>query len=140
MRQALARLGIDLSGSTFYDGSGLARRDALPVRVLLDVLQLAADPGQPGLRTVVSSLPVAGFTGSLASRFVQDAPAGLGAVRAKTGTLTGVHGLGGLVVTRSGHGFVFAAVANDVPIRRALAARAQLDSIAALLATCRCAR
>lgn len=140
MRQALARLGIDLSGSTFYDGSGLARRDALPVRVLLDVLQLAADPGQPGLRTVVSSLPVAGFTGSLASRFLQDAPAGLGVVRAKTGTLTGVHGLAGLVVTRSGHGFVFAAVANDVPVRRALAARAQLDSIAALLATCRCAR
>jgi len=139
MRQTLTELGIDSSGATLYDGSGLARRDALPVQVLLDVLQLAADPEQPGLHTVVSSLPVAGFTGSLAYRFTQ-APDGLGVVRAKTGTLTGVQGLAGLVVTRDGQTLVFAAVADAVPVRRPLDAQTQLERIAALLATCGCSR
>lgn len=140
VRRTLAGLGIDLSGASLDDGSGLARSDALPVQALLDVLQLAADPAHPDLRTVVSSLPVAGFTGSLTHRFVLDAPGGLGVVRAKTGTLTGVHGLAGLVVTRDGQTLVFAAAADQVPVRRTLAARAQLDRIASLLTTCGCTR
>ncbi len=89
---------------------------------------------------MVSTLPVAGFTGSLAYRFVDDAPAGLGLVRAKTGTLTeaGVHGLAGIVVTRRGTPLVFAAVADQVPLRKTLDARAQLDKLAARLTTCAC--
>lgn len=136
VRRTLTGLGIDLSRVTLRDGSGLARGNALPVQVLLDVLQLAADPEYPQLRAVVSSLPVAGFTGSLSYRFGL-AARGLGVVRAKTGTLTGVHGLAGLVVTRDGHPLVFAAVADEVPVRRALAARVRLDRIAALLSTYR---
>ena len=97
------------------------------------MLQTAASPDHPDLRTVVSTLPVAGFTGSLAYRFVDDARAGLGVVRAKTGTLTGVHGLAGLVVDRAGVPLVFAAVADQVPVPKTLAARAQLDRIAAAL-------
>lgn len=54
------------------------------------------------------------------------------------GTLSGVHGLAGLVSTREGQTLMFAAVADEVPVRRALAARAQLDRIAALLASCGC--
>ena len=138
VRQTLTGLGLDLSGVTLRDGSGLARSDELPLQVLLDVLELAADREHPELRAVVSSLPVAGFTGSLAYRFVADAPQGLGVVRAKTGTLTGVHGLAGLVVTRDGQTLVFAAVADEVPVRRTVAARAQLDRIAALLVSCGC--
>ena len=93
------------NGSRIYDGSGLARDDEVPVQTLVDVLQVAADPQHPTLRPVVSTLPVAGFTGSLAYRFVTDAPAGLGVVRAKTGTLTaaGVHGLAGIVDDEERH-------------------------------------
>ena len=48
---------------------------------------------QPELARVVSGLPVAGFTGSLSDRFALRSDPGLGRVRAKTGTLTGVSGL-----------------------------------------------
>lgn len=138
VRQTLARLGLELTGVTIRDGSGLARSAALPLRTLLDVLQLAADPAHPELRSVVTSLPVAAFNGTLAYRF-HNAPAGAGLVRAKTGTLSGVHGLAGLVSTRDGRTLAFAAVADAVPVRRSLAARAQLDRVAALLTRCGCA-
>ena len=131
-------LGVDLSRASLDDGSGLARTNELPVAALIQVLQLAAADAHPELRTVVATLPVAGFSGSLGYRFVLDAPTGLGAVRAKTGTLTGVHGLAGLVHTADGAVLVFAAVADRVPVIKALDARDQLDRIAALLATCGC--
>lgn len=140
VKQTVERLGVDLGGATLYDGSGLSRRDLVPVGALVDVLQVAADPAHPELRIVISSLPVAGFTGSLDYRFVDDAPSGLGLVRAKTGTLTGVHALAGVMVSADSAPLAFAAVANRVPVRLALDARAQLDRIAASLATCRCAR
>ncbi len=140
LRRALAGLGLDLAGADFYDGSGLSRQDVLPVRLLLDVLETAASPDAPALRAVITGLPVAGFSGSLAYRFDQGEGAsdGLGYVRAKTGTLTGVHGLAGLVLTRSGQVLVFAAVADEVPVSKALEAREDLDELAAALSTCGC--
>ncbi|MGI8887881.1 MAG: D-alanyl-D-alanine carboxypeptidase/D-alanyl-D-alanine endopeptidase, partial [Nocardioidaceae bacterium] len=131
-------LGIDVSGADVYDGSGLSRRTLVPVDVLVDVLNKSAERDNPQLRAMVAALPVAGFSGSLASRFLANAPVGLGVVRAKTGTLTGVHGLAGLVTTRGGSVLVFAAVADRVPVVKTLAARAQLERIAAALSTCAC--
>jgi D-alanyl-D-alanine carboxypeptidase/D-alanyl-D-alanine-endopeptidase (penicillin-binding protein 4) len=137
VRQTLGDLGVDLAGARLYDGSGLSRDDRVAVSTLVDVLQVASSSDHPELRAVVSTLPVAGFSGSLDYRLVVDAPDGLGVVRAKTGTLTGVHGLAGLVVTRSGTPLVFAEVADRVPLPKTLAARAQLDRIAAALASLR---
>ncbi|MBA2446035.1 MAG: D-alanyl-D-alanine carboxypeptidase/D-alanyl-D-alanine-endopeptidase [Nocardioidaceae bacterium] len=138
MTTALEGIGVDLRGAEILDGSGLSRDSVVPIRALVAIVQLAADQEHPELRSVVSSLPIAGFTGSLASRFVATAPAGLGVVRAKTGTLTGVHGLAGMVMTRAGSVLVFAVVADQVPPRLTLAARAQLERIATALSTCRC--
>ncbi len=138
IERQLTELGVDSAGVTIHDGSGLSRQDKLPVRVLADVLQLAAADDHPELRPLISALPVAGFTGSLAYRFVEEAPAGLGVVRAKTGTLTGVHGLAGIVTTTQGTPLVFAFVADRVRPSKKYAAPAQLDRIAALLATCGC--
>lgn len=137
VKDALTELGIDVSRLTMYDGSGLSRDNLVAVGVIVDVLQTAADPDHPALRAAVSTLPVAGFTGSLDDRFFLD-PQGFGLVRAKTGTLTGVHGLAGLVATADGEPLVFAAVADRVPVRFTLDARAQLERVATLLATCGC--
>lgn len=138
MTSTLAELGVELSGAEIFDGSGLSRRSVVPVPALVDVLQVVGAQDNPHLRSVVSALPVAGFNGSLAERFVESAPRGLGVVRAKTGTLTGVHALAGTATTRKGSVLVFAVMADRVPVAKTLSARAQLDRVAAALSTCRC--
>jgi D-alanyl-D-alanine carboxypeptidase/D-alanyl-D-alanine-endopeptidase (penicillin-binding protein 4) len=135
--QALDALGVDTSGDTFFDGSGLSRQDRLTPRTLLEVIE--TDAQHPQLRGVLTGLPVAGFTGSLAYRFTTGDPDGPGLVRAKTGTLTGVSGLAGTVTSVDGTDMAFLAMADKIPVRDTLDARADLDDIAAALAECTCA-
>lgn len=132
-------LGIRTGKDRILDGSGLARDDRLRPETLLHVIEAAASPDHEELRPVLSSLPVAGFTGSLATRFDTGDAAGLGAVRAKTGTLTGVHGLAGTVTTVDGAVLGFVAVADRVRLPNTMAARATIDRLAAALAACTCA-
>jgi D-alanyl-D-alanine carboxypeptidase/D-alanyl-D-alanine-endopeptidase (penicillin-binding protein 4) len=139
VRSVLTRLGVDLTGDRVYDGSGLSRQDLITPGTLLSVIEAASAPEHPGLRSVVADLPVAGFTGSLAYRFQAGDRAGLGTVRAKTGTLTGVHGLTGTVTTRDGAVLSFVAIADRVRPSHTLDARDLLDRISAALAGCTCA-
>ena len=134
----LNQLGVDTSGSVLYDGSGLSRRDRLTPEALLGVLRLATSPDHPALRPVLTGLPVAGFVGSLQARF-DDAPAGArGRVRAKTGTLTGVSGLAGVITDLDGNRMAFVAIADKVDVPKTMAARHDLDLIASALGTCHC--
>lgn len=130
---ALGGIGVDTTGLTILDGSGLARGSAVPATVLVDTLLTAADPSRPQLRAVLTGLPVASFNGTLRDR-VEDAP---GEVRAKTGTLTGVHSLAGVVIADDGVAYAFAVLADEA--EDTLAARAALDRVAAALARCECA-
>ncbi|MDP9683266.1 D-alanyl-D-alanine carboxypeptidase/D-alanyl-D-alanine-endopeptidase (penicillin-binding protein 4) [Streptomyces griseoviridis] len=129
----LKQLGLSVEGASFHDGSGLDRADRLTAGLLTDLLATAADPGRPALRSVLTGLPVAHFTGTLSGRYT-DGAAGL--VRAKTGTLTGVNTLAGTVATADGRvlGFAFlTAGATD-----ARAAQEALDRTASALADCGC--
>lgn len=130
---ALAEIGVDLDGASLLDGSGLARGSALTPESLVRALNAAADPQQPELRAVLSGLPVASFTGTLTERVAD----GGGAVRAKTGTLTGVTSLSGTVLGVDGVTYVFAAMADDAS--NTIAARAAMDEIAAVVGQCGCA-
>jgi serine-type D-Ala-D-Ala carboxypeptidase/endopeptidase (penicillin-binding protein 4) len=134
----LASLGVDTAGLRILDGSGLSRDDRLTPDALLSVLELAASKDHPELRPVATDLPVAGFSGSLTYRFETGDDDGLGRVRAKTGTLTGVHGLAGLVTDLDGTEMVFVAIADRVKVKNTLAARALIDEVAAALAGCAC--
>jgi D-alanyl-D-alanine carboxypeptidase/D-alanyl-D-alanine-endopeptidase (penicillin-binding protein 4) len=138
VREVLTELGVDLTGARILDGSGLSRRNRLAPESLLSVLQLAASPSHPELRVVVAGLPVAGYTGSLTYRFNDGSPYGLGRVRAKTGTLSGVHGLAGVLTDRDGNVLTFVAVADRVAVQDTLDARQRLDQVAAALAACSC--
>ena len=106
-----------------YDGSGLSRRNRVATSTLLGLLQHAAGPEGEALRSLVTGMPVAGFTGSLTYRFAEGPPVARGLVRAKTGTLTGVHALAGFAVGRDGEPMVFVLGADKVaaptPLRRA---------------------
>ncbi|MFF0445742.1 D-alanyl-D-alanine carboxypeptidase/D-alanyl-D-alanine-endopeptidase [Streptomyces sp. NPDC004609] len=130
VKKQLARLKVPLAGTNFADGSGLDRKDRVSARLLTALLARAAEPGRPGLRPVLTGLPVAGFTGTLDSRYPATSP-GAGLVRAKTGTLTGVNSLSGTVVAPDGRLLAFAFLADRTPSRDE--AQLALDRLAAAL-------
>jgi D-alanyl-D-alanine carboxypeptidase/D-alanyl-D-alanine-endopeptidase (penicillin-binding protein 4) len=138
VRAVLRKVGVSTAGDRIYDGSGLSRQDRLRPDTLLDVIHAAATHRR--LRATIVDLPVAGFSGSLAARFDTGDPTGLGLVRAKTGTLTGVSGLAGTVTSRDGAVMSFVAIADRFKPISTLDVRDLLDDMAAALAGCRCAR
>jgi len=129
----LRKLRLPLSGAAFHDGSGLDRDDRLTADLLTSLLVEAGDPSHPGLRPVLTGLPVAGFTGTLTSRYTNGAA---GLVRAKTGTLTGVNTLAGTVVDQDGRLLAFAFLTSQTT--DPVAAQAALDRTATALAACGC--
>jgi D-alanyl-D-alanine carboxypeptidase/D-alanyl-D-alanine-endopeptidase (penicillin-binding protein 4) len=134
----LTELGLPAEEARLYDASGLSRRNAISPSLLTDVLALAAGGTQPAVAAMFGGLPVAGWSGTLRTRFVTPDPnrVGQGVVRAKTGSLSGVNAMAGELVTRDGRLLVFAIMAKGAP--STLAARAALDRVAATLAACGC--
>ena len=102
------------------------------------MLQVAARPDQPDLRALLTGLPVAGFTGSLTNRFASAGVGALGDVRAKTGTLSGVSSLAGLVAGRDGTEMVFVLAVDKTGRAIESEVEVALDALAADLAACRC--
>ncbi|MFF0014427.1 D-alanyl-D-alanine carboxypeptidase/D-alanyl-D-alanine-endopeptidase [Streptomyces sp. NPDC005374] len=133
IRAQLKKLGLPLAGADFHDGSGLDRADRLTANLLTALLVKAGDPAHPELRPVLTGLPVAGFTGTLTSRYTDGAA---GVVRAKTGTLTGVNTLAGTVVDQDGRLLAFAFLASGTT--NPVAAQSALDRTATALAACGC--
>jgi D-alanyl-D-alanine carboxypeptidase/D-alanyl-D-alanine-endopeptidase (penicillin-binding protein 4) len=130
----LGELGVPTDGMDLRDGSGLARSSRIAPVTLVRLLQVAAGSEHPQLRTLLTSLPVAGFSGTLADRYTHPpSESGAGLVRAKTGTLTGVSTLAGLT-ERSGRTVLFVVMADHVPDGGTLAARESLDRFAATVA------
>lgn len=130
---ALTALGVPTEGVVLLDGSGLARGSALPPATLAALLRVAADGSHPALAALVDGLPVAGFSGTLALRFVAGLPrTAAGVVRGKTGTLTGVSSLAG-TTTVAGRPVVFVVMTDRVPAGATLQARDDLDRFAAVL-------
>ena len=126
-------------GFRLADGSGLSRLDRVRPAAVTALLAHVAGGSDPRLAPVLSGLPVAGFRGTLEDRFRSGAgvPAA-GVVRAKTGTLSGVSALAGLVRTRSGRLLAFDLTADAVPEGATYAAERALDALAADLAGCGC--
>jgi D-alanyl-D-alanine carboxypeptidase/D-alanyl-D-alanine-endopeptidase (penicillin-binding protein 4) len=134
---ALEDAGIDTAGIELSDGSGLSRSNLVTADTLVDIVAGAADGSLEGSSGLLSGLPVAGYDGTLADRGDDDPATAPGTVRAKTGTLLGVHALAGTVVTADGRLLSFAVVA-DAATGGEQAAEAALDEIAATLAACGC--
>ncbi|TVT14764.1 D-alanyl-D-alanine carboxypeptidase/D-alanyl-D-alanine endopeptidase, partial [Amycolatopsis acidiphila] len=137
----LAQNGFDVSGVALNDGSGLSTLNKVPPRLLAQLLTVAAapdnkDPRTAKLRPLLEGLPVAGGSGTLADRYGDaNSSAGKGWVRAKTGTLSGVNTLAGVVLDKDGRVLVFAMMSNGSDI---VAARPALDALAAALRGCGC--
>jgi D-alanyl-D-alanine carboxypeptidase/D-alanyl-D-alanine-endopeptidase (penicillin-binding protein 4) len=129
----LTDLGIDMSGTKIVDGSGLSNDNKLSATVLTKVLVLATQADKPQLHGLFTGLPVAGYSGTLANRFRSPSanPAD-GAIRAKTGTLTGVSSLAGYVTDAGGRLLAFAVLADKTT--NTVEAEAALDKVGTALA------
>jgi D-alanyl-D-alanine carboxypeptidase/D-alanyl-D-alanine-endopeptidase (penicillin-binding protein 4) len=135
--EALAEAGLDVAGLQLADGSGLSRENRVSADVLVDLVAGAADGSLGPAAALLSGLPVAGYDGTLADRGDSDPATAPGTVRAKTGTLLGVHALAGTVVTADGRLLAFAVLA-DAAAGGEIATEAALDDVAAALALCGC--
>lgn len=122
----LGEHGIDISGVSLADNSGLSTLNLIPPRVLDDVLHDAA--AHPPLRPLLATLPVAGGSGTLTDRY--DDMSGRGWVRAKTGTLTATSALAGVVTADSGRVYSFTLLSNGSEI---LPARVALDEFTSVI-------
>ncbi len=134
--EAVGRTGVDVTGVSLSDGSGLSVLDRVPAEVLTGVLAGAADGSQADTSLLLSGLPVAGYDGTLADRGDEDPATAPGTIRAKTGTLLGVYALSGTVVTADGRLLAFAVLADQAPDQAA--AEEALDDFASALAACGC--
>jgi D-alanyl-D-alanine carboxypeptidase/D-alanyl-D-alanine-endopeptidase (penicillin-binding protein 4) len=113
-------VGIGLSPAEFrlVNGSGLTREAHLrPKHVTAVLLDMARDPQIGG--EFITSLAISGKDGTLAKRLV-DSP---GRLRAKTGTIDGVHCLAGYAQSSAGEWLAFTIMVNGIrgsisPVRR----------------------
>ena len=132
----LALAHVDTSHATLMDSSGLSVDDRVTAQTLGDVMQAAAGPDQPALRPLLDVLPIAGGSGTLSNRFINPRSDGqvAGWLRAKTGSLTAVNSLAGVVTDHSGRVLTFAFISNDA----GPTGRTAIDALAATLWSCGC--
>ncbi len=139
-RDALRDLEIPTDEFGLVDGSGMSHLNKVSARMLTAIITAAGSNDRFTLRSVLSGLPVAAYSGTLADRFRTsagpDAHAAAGVVRAKTGTLDGVNALAGLVLDADGRLLAFALVADATPNESD--AEHALDRVAAAVAACGC--
>jgi serine-type D-Ala-D-Ala carboxypeptidase/endopeptidase (penicillin-binding protein 4) len=136
----LRRLGVP-GGVHLVDGSGLSPQDRIAPAVLAHLVSLASADTKGRLRAAITGMPVAGFSGTLApggSVFSGFSARSRGLVRAKTGNLSSVATLAGLVYDASGRMLAFAFMTDQVrPVNLGKAAGG-LDQMASALAGCGC--
>jgi D-alanyl-D-alanine carboxypeptidase/D-alanyl-D-alanine-endopeptidase (penicillin-binding protein 4) len=129
----LSKYGLDSSGIAVHDGSGESPDNQVPASYLAQLMGLVAQ-GKNGLNFVAAGIPVAGKTGSLATRFTGANADAAGHVSAKPGFIAGSYTLSGYTKAKDGTllSFAFFAVGPGV----SSSANGALDSLAATLYRC----
>ncbi|MBO0826055.1 MAG: D-alanyl-D-alanine carboxypeptidase, partial [Actinobacteria bacterium] len=134
----LHRLGVT-GELQLFDGSGLSSVDKIAPIALVQLLRLGAT--DPSLRSMLTGLPVEGFSGTLAPGGSAFGPAGndaLGMVRAKTGNLKQVASLAGIAYAKNGQLLAFAVMADKIPVNGLGPAATEMVGLANVLAGCGC--
>ncbi|MCV7382124.1 D-alanyl-D-alanine carboxypeptidase/D-alanyl-D-alanine-endopeptidase [Mycobacterium alsense] len=132
----LSTAHVDTAGTALQDSSGLSVDDRLTAKTLDGVMVAATGPDHPALRGLLDLLPIAGGSGTLGDRFLDPAtdrgPAGW--LRAKTGSLTDINSLVGVLTDRSGRVLTFAFLSNAAGPN----GRNAMDALATKLWFCGC--
>jgi D-alanyl-D-alanine carboxypeptidase/D-alanyl-D-alanine-endopeptidase (penicillin-binding protein 4) len=127
-RALLTQLEIDDSKLVVADASGLSKKNKITAKLMGEFLYKVRKEEKYAL--LYSSLPIGGVTGTLQNRFITTAPAAVGLVRAKTGTLNGTATLAGYVQSTDRE-YVFVTLADDIAKGNAALnkARAAIDRV-----------
>jgi D-alanyl-D-alanine carboxypeptidase/D-alanyl-D-alanine-endopeptidase (penicillin-binding protein 4) len=108
-RQFLQKAGVEVAPLSLRDGSGLARQDLVTPRATVRLLEFMLT--HPHANVFRESLTVAGVDGTLERRMRDTAAASN--LRGKTGTLSYVNALSGVVTTRRGQVVIFSMMGNN---------------------------
>jgi D-alanyl-D-alanine carboxypeptidase/D-alanyl-D-alanine-endopeptidase (penicillin-binding protein 4) len=139
VREEVGKLGVDMSGVTTYDGSGLSRHDRIPPRVLAQTMAMAATSPNDAERVLLAALAPAGVSGTLQLHFYDArAQAARGVLRAKSGSLQGVVSLTGILPDADGRLLSFDMAADHVTGGLGRDARIGIERVAAALISCGC--
>lgn len=140
VRETLAAAGVTTQDMATFDSSGLAYGQLVSASTISEVLALATSGREPDLQAAVAKLPVAGLTGTLATRYQSSKTRSVAGIpRAKTGTLTGISSLAGTTVNADGRLLTFTILVDRVPPSSGtLGARAALDRFVTALTLCGC--
>lgn len=132
--------GLGITGELqLSDGSGLSPDDKVAPATLVQIVRLAAATSQ--LRSMLTGLPVAGFSGTLGPGGSVFGPGGSdapGVVRAKTGNLSQVAALAGSAYAKNGQLLVFAVMADQIAPGALTRAATAMVTLANALAGCGC--
>jgi serine-type D-Ala-D-Ala carboxypeptidase/endopeptidase (penicillin-binding protein 4) len=128
LKKTLTQLGVDSSGYVLVDGSGLSRRNLVTPEALVQTLQAISKT--PAASVYRASLPVAGKSGTLKSRFRGTLAEGI--VQAKTGTLSGAVSLSGYVNATQYEPLAFSILVNQSE-QPASVLRQAIDEVVVLL-------
>jgi D-alanyl-D-alanine carboxypeptidase/D-alanyl-D-alanine-endopeptidase (penicillin-binding protein 4) len=131
---SLASAGIDTTGLEIYDGAGFSTRNRISANQLVNALRWSLT--DPEARDFIDWLPIGAMEGTVANRFGGTPAAGLS--RAKTGSLTGVTSLAGIVQTADGRVLAFAVLADSMPAGQDRP-RAAIDEFVVAVSNCGCA-
>jgi serine-type D-Ala-D-Ala carboxypeptidase/endopeptidase (penicillin-binding protein 4) len=130
--------GLGVTGVDLNDGSGLSPLDSITPAALVQLITLDATHAK--FRSVLTGLPVYGFSGTLADdpgdEFFSGAGPGLGTVRAKTGNLSTEAALTGIAYAEDGQLLAFAVMADKFTSLTAEAP--EMTRLANVLAGCGC--
>lgn len=129
----LRDMGVDTTGMAIFDGAGFSENNQIsPLQLASTIVQSRTDPNTSDL---IEYLPLGGLEGTVGARYADTDSAGY--VRAKTGSLTGVTTMAGVITTADGRVLAFAAMADGMPYGQSLP-KAAIDVFVAALAHCGC--
>ena len=131
--EVLAKYNITDGKVNVVDGSGLSHENRITTQTLAKVLLTMKS--NPKFAPAINGLPVGGISGTLQHRFIKSAPAAVGLVHAKTGSINGVVSLAGYVESGD-HEYIFAIISDRLARNYATesAARAAIDKLLAKIA------
>jgi serine-type D-Ala-D-Ala carboxypeptidase/endopeptidase (penicillin-binding protein 4) len=94
-QEVLENMGIESTNLVTQDASGLSRENRITAKQIAYLLvKIRADAK---FAPIIGGLPIGGISGTLRNRFIDTAPAAIGLIKAKTGTLNGTANLAGYV-------------------------------------------